>query len=285
MVPKMRLRTPYNFRELHSAHLPAGCPDKIAGMGYPGRYQATGEIEPELVGYDCRYLNKQGYAQLLSLDTSHLQPLIDKHTEENAITHLAHTIGDWTPPTAKDFDTVYQAVKNADGPITIHCMAGDGRTGTQMAALVLRRLIEDDIKGIALTSDNTRPAKDKSITPSYIDEEEAPPLPTPCSSRVATAITIVRELKSPDPLCTPDVEEISIDSVETSAEIEALCDYEQTLLERAQRLQAKKRLSLSTTCATRPIDSREATAAGDTKAAGAGTAADADSATGPRLAS
>lgn len=107
--------------------------------------------------------NKDPNEALAYLKTNQREVLIGLHdvkdfTEdaiENGLSYVYIPVRDFAqePIPVDIYDKIYQAVRQAtlDGKaVTIHCGAGDGRSGTALASLKLRELLEDEIIESAL---------------------------------------------------------------------------------------------------------------------------------------
>lgn len=123
-----------------------------------------------------------------------------------------------TPISPEKYDAIYGVVKQATAEgkqVTIHCGAGDGRTGTALAALKLRELLENEAKENQSILDSD-PENTALVHATFVTAE------LPCTPLVKQAVEAVRNDR-----------EASSDngshSVETKNDIQTLIDYERHL--------------------------------------------------------
>jgi hypothetical protein len=121
-----------------------------------------------------------------------------------------------TPP--EIYDNIYAAVKEAtsDGhQVTIHCGAGNGRTGAALVALKLREMLETAAKEDPSILDE---APDPAATNVLLSELL---IDYPCSALVKVAIESIRQNRS-----TFNNSENGTDSIESPTDIASLLLYE-----------------------------------------------------------
>jgi len=107
---------------------------ELAGCGQPGGRRD----DAELLERDLVWLREQGIGALLSLTET---PLPDGCLERHGIASLHLPVDDLTPP---DPDQLQDALPFIDyhlsqeRPVAVHCLFGQGRTGTVLAARLIR---------------------------------------------------------------------------------------------------------------------------------------------------
>lgn len=112
-------------------------PGVLAGCGLPGR---AGRMHgpADAVERDLAWLRAQGIAALLSLTG---EPLDAALLEQCGMTVLHLPVPDMTPPAPEQ---LRQALAFIDlhrahaRPVAVHCLMGQGRTGTVLAAYLIR---------------------------------------------------------------------------------------------------------------------------------------------------
>ncbi len=108
--------------------------DELAGCGRPGGHRD----DAELLERDLGWLREQGIEALLSLTET---PLPDDALDQHGIVSLHLPVEDLTPP---DSDQLQDALAFIDfhigegRPVAVHCLVGQGRTGTVLAARLIR---------------------------------------------------------------------------------------------------------------------------------------------------
>ncbi len=125
-----------------------------------------------------------------------------------------------TPIHPEIYDVIYGVVKKATTKgkrVTISCGAGDGRTGTALASLKLRELLEKTAKENPLILAES-PGKTEMVKIPIGTEESLPNI-VPCTPFVKAAVEGVRNQRS-----APD--DSGLNSVETSNDIATLIAYE-----------------------------------------------------------
>lgn len=107
---------------------------QLAGCGRPGGQRD----DAELLERDLGWLREQGIGALLSLTET---PLPDGALERHGIASLHLPVEDLSPP---DLDQLQDALAFIDfhlsegRPVAVHCLIGQGRTGTVLAARLIR---------------------------------------------------------------------------------------------------------------------------------------------------
>lgn len=144
-----------------------------------------------------------------------------KDANENGLEYHFIPIPDFisSPVSPEKYDAIYSAVKKAteEGKgVTIHCGAGDGRTGTALACLKLRELMEkaarEDVRSLDESPNN--------ITTVYATRVHDRNVP--CTPLVKAAVEELRQQRTA-------IDESGSHSVETENEIHTLIEYEKHL--------------------------------------------------------
>jgi len=119
-------------------------PNSLAGCGRPGRRgRAAGP--PEVLDADLGWLRQQGITAILSLTEA---PLDQDALTRHGFDYLHLPVVDMTPPapeqilTALDFIDLHRAHGR---PVAVHCLMGQGRTGTILAAYLIREGLRPDL--------------------------------------------------------------------------------------------------------------------------------------------
>jgi atypical dual specificity phosphatase len=108
--------------------------DELAGCGRPG----GARDDADLLERDLGWLREQGIGALLSLTET---PLSDEALDRHGLASLHLPVDDLSPPTP---DQLQDAVAFIDYhlsrgcPVAVHCLVGQGRTGTVLAARLIR---------------------------------------------------------------------------------------------------------------------------------------------------
>ena len=139
-MTKTALPYPPGFREISRKALRASCRFSVAGLAHPLEDLAGNRLSDDLAAENFRYLQQRGYKALISLESKYIDT-VKAASHQHGLKHLHYPIGDWDKPTVEQFDDIYDIVSSTKGKVAIHCLAGLGRTGTQLAAMVLRHHI------------------------------------------------------------------------------------------------------------------------------------------------
>jgi len=99
---------------------------------------------PAYMEWDFARLRKMGYSVVVSLECDRLNTF---EIEDAGFEHKKICVQDFTPPTLDQIDEFVSFVdaKLAEGKkVLVHCFAGRGRTGTMLAAFLIRRGMSSD---------------------------------------------------------------------------------------------------------------------------------------------
>ncbi|HEX5165322.1 MAG TPA: dual specificity protein phosphatase family protein [Thermomicrobiales bacterium] len=108
--------------------------DELAGCGRPG----GGRDNSRQLDLDLGWLREQGIAALLSLTET---PLSDDALDRHGIVSLHLPVEDLSPPTPDQLQDALAFIDfhlSQDRPVAVHCLVGQGRTGTVLAARLIR---------------------------------------------------------------------------------------------------------------------------------------------------
>lgn len=117
----------------------------LAGSSRPGggsgwrRAQADSLVQEELLDQDCRELVSEGIGAILTLTEQPLQP---EPLARHGLVALHLPILDQTAPFPADFTSALdfiEAQHSLSRAVLVHCRFGMGRTGTILAAWLIRR--------------------------------------------------------------------------------------------------------------------------------------------------
>lgn len=112
----------------------------IAGCSRPGQPRPTApQAESMLLDLDLGWLRRQGIGAVLSLTET---PLDAEALERNDLESLHLPVPDMTPPLPEQIDRALGFIdwQRAQGrAVAVHCLVGQGRTGTILAAYLIRQ--------------------------------------------------------------------------------------------------------------------------------------------------
>jgi hypothetical protein len=97
-------------------------------------------------------IRNAGYGTILSIDDGQETRNIEQAIQNQGFNHILDanlTVRDFTTPTYKQMANIHQRIENeadAGRNVLIHCGAGGGRTGTVLASLVLRDLVQAELR-------------------------------------------------------------------------------------------------------------------------------------------
>lgn len=153
--------------------------------------------------------------------------------QKQGIKYVHIPIEDWggisIPDYNKIYDTVKQAIQDEHG-VTIHCGAGDGRTGSALASLKLRERLEKTVRDNPSILED-EPRKTTSVYSFYYERD------IECTPLVAEAINLLRDERY------AAGEEYGAHSVESPTDVESLMSYENYLLGEMKNALASKQSS------------------------------------------
>lgn len=189
-------------------------------------FSIAGMAHPILYNYDERevlsFLKGKKYKTIVSFEaesSSDLAALCQKFE----IAHHLIKIVDFGFPTLEDINRLKSILleSNAGEGIALHCMGGNGRTGTMLAALKIISHIDNII------SQDELDAYDYSL----IDKISLPNQEKACSSLVAQTILFLRNL--------PLVRHSGHKSVESDEQVRFLNMLEETLINERRQIMHK----------------------------------------------
>jgi atypical dual specificity phosphatase len=119
-------------------------PNGLAGCGRPGRRgRAAGP--PDILDADLAWLRQQGIAAILSLTE---MPLDREALARHGFASLHLPVVDLTPPAPEQLHAALAFIDHhrAHGrPVAVHCLMGQGQTGTVLAAYLIRDGLHPDL--------------------------------------------------------------------------------------------------------------------------------------------
>ncbi|MDF1653676.1 MAG: hypothetical protein P1U34_01070 [Coxiellaceae bacterium] len=229
---------------------PKECAYSVAGFASPNYRGHNDHLIPQALQqlpagqstgfYVASYLSQQGFKRIISFEEQ-LDPCFKLAIEANGMSyehmpmagrHCHNNLAIHTPDVLDDF---YKRIVSYQAPVAIHCMGGMGRTGTHLAALILRRKLEGlisqpDVDWQQLRSDSEN--KPASVIPSdfittYCKGVCSQTPIIPCTRLVAEVISDLRALEAASGVTAHF-------GVETAVQIQSLCDYQKYLLNHFQ---------------------------------------------------
>jgi atypical dual specificity phosphatase len=114
-------------------------PRVLAGSRRPGGRTGSAHLEDEL-----SWLRSQGIGAVLSLTEAPLDPAV---LERHGFDTLHLPVVDMTPPSPVQLAEALAFIDRqcaADRPVLVHCLVGQGRTGTVLAAYLIRSGLSRD---------------------------------------------------------------------------------------------------------------------------------------------
>jgi hypothetical protein len=199
---------PQNYRK-HLLKI-SDCPVMIAAMASPDKGTAGQDSVMEYIKHQAGFKKPL----IIGLKEESFHDLATKH----GIEYIHFPIVDFSKAPPESYDQIYRYVTEAtlnDRPVTIHCGAGDGRSGTTIASLKLREIIEKQAKIDPSILDKP------TVLSTYVTASESHDK-VKCSTYVKTAIESIRNLR----ITPPDSSSNGANSVENAIDIQALQDYE-----------------------------------------------------------
>lgn len=119
-------------------------PNALAGCGRPGRRgRAAGPLE--VLDADLGWLRQQGIAAILSLTET---PLDAESLARHELDSLHIPVVDMTPPSPQQIQAALDFIDRHRAharPVAVHCLMGQGRTGTILAAYLIRDGLRPDL--------------------------------------------------------------------------------------------------------------------------------------------
>ncbi|MBC2905806.1 fused DSP-PTPase phosphatase/NAD kinase-like protein [Streptomyces cupreus] len=142
---------------------------------------------PSPAGY--RELESMGFATVVDLRAEDLSAKQLAEAGEAGLDYVRLPIRDGQTPTPKQVQQLLAVVKNASGPVFVHCGAGVGRTGTMAAAYLVQTGEESSAQAVRRNLAVGPPSIEQiyyglNLSPS---KAEQPPLPVVVVSRVVDA--------------------------------------------------------------------------------------------------
>ncbi|MDF1759974.1 MAG: protein-tyrosine phosphatase family protein [Coxiellaceae bacterium] len=237
---------PFNFRMLQKENRPQACQFAIAGFASP-KYKGHGDhLIPKKnkqplsasASYTkaVNYLKKNEFKIIISFE-EHFDSEFQQALEPEGMQYMhipmagRHCHNSLPIHSPKLLDEIYQYIVSANSPVAMHCIGGMGRTGTHLAALLLRRKIEDLTSQPKIDWDlllkesksKTASAIPSNFITSYCKGvcDQTPIIA--CTALVAEVINDLRALETTSGTTAHF-------GVESAIQIQSLCEYQQYLL-------------------------------------------------------
>ncbi len=142
---------------------------------------------PSPAGY--RELSRMGFATVVDLRAEDLSAKQLSEAGKAGLEYVRLPIRDGQTPTPHQVQQLMDVVKNASGPVFVHCGAGVGRTGTMAAAYLVQTGEESSAQAVRRNLAVGPPSIEQiyyglNLSPS---KAEQPPLPVVVVSRVVDA--------------------------------------------------------------------------------------------------
>ncbi|WP_431044370.1 fused DSP-PTPase phosphatase/NAD kinase-like protein [Streptomyces sp. P1-3] len=142
---------------------------------------------PSPAGY--RELADKGITTVVDLRAEDLTAHQLAGPERAGLKHVQMPIRDGQTPTQAQVDRFLEVVRNADGPVYVHCGAGVGRTGSMAAAYLVRTGEKSGSEAVRSNLAVGPPSIEQIYYAFNLDKDKAeqPPLPVQAVSRLVDA--------------------------------------------------------------------------------------------------
>jgi hypothetical protein len=197
----------------------------IAGMAHPRLYMGRGDYASMKKALD---IINDSYETIISLTEEHNSEIVKYFTSKRSDNRsLAIIVEDFESPTLAQFEEFYNIIRQEalEGrSIVIHCRGGWGRTGTMLASLALRELLEAEYTAAPESFVNYNMDLSETIGLGNFCRDEGAKV----SSAVFASISKIRAAHMDEPI-------IPGTAVETTSQIHGLLDLEKILVEKYQK--------------------------------------------------